>query len=321
MAGIDRSEFKRRGFLRALAASTVAVSAGALSTATAAPAHAANGRLIPPGKIGIQLYSIRDKVERLGFRVVFEELARIGYKEVEFAGYSQPGVGPITVPEIRRLLDDNGLKAVGTHVGLSAWRNGLERELDNAEILGLKYVGTANAPTSVNTVAGYQAAAEEFNRFGEAAAARGIKFYQHNHAGEFAFAQDRPDVRLYDVFLDNTDPDLVFLELDIYWAFAGQHRYPGFDPVDYVNAHPRRYPLFHVKDGKSNPANDNGYDIIEFGAGDLPYRRFFSSLRSRGAHHGIWEQDNAASTAAPPHPVDSFGNAERSYDAMYRLRG
>ncbi|GAA3747330.1 sugar phosphate isomerase/epimerase [Spinactinospora alkalitolerans] len=321
MARIDRTELGRRGFLRTLAATTVAVSAGTVSGALAAPAHAANGRLIPPGKIGIQLYTIRDKVAELGFRVVFEELARIGYQEIEFAGYTQSQVGPITVPQIRQLLDDNGLKAVGSHVGLSAWRSDTERELDNAEILGLKYVGTANAPTHVNTVAGYQAAAEEFNTFGAAAAARGIKFYQHNHAGEFAFADDRPDVRLYDVFLDNTDPDLVFLEMDIYWAFAGQYRYPGFDPVDYVNAHPRRYPLFHVKDGKTNPDNGNGYDIIEFGAGDLPYRRFFSSLRSRGAHHGIWEQDNAGSTAAPPHPVNSLGNAERSYDAMYRLRG
>ncbi|GLU47991.1 sugar phosphate isomerase/epimerase family protein [Nocardiopsis ansamitocini] len=321
MARIDRSEFGRRGFLRTLAAGTVAVSAGALTGAAAGPAHAAAGRLIPPGKIGIQLYSIRDKVSSLGFRVVLEELARIGYKEIEFAGYTQGSVGAITVQEIRQLLDDNGLKAVGSHVGLGAWRANTEQELDNAEILGLKHVGTANAPTNVNTVAGYKAAADEFNVFGAAAASRGIKFYQHNHAGEFGFATDQPSVRLYDVFLENTDPNTVFLEMDIYWAFAGKHLYPGFEPVDYVNANPRRYPLFHVKDGKTNNANSNGYDIIEFGAGDLPFQKFFSSLRTRGAHHGIWEQDNAGSTAVPPHPVDSIGNAERSYDAIYRLRG
>ncbi|PRY01725.1 sugar phosphate isomerase/epimerase family protein [Allonocardiopsis opalescens] len=313
-------EFDRRAFLKTVTASTVAVSAGAALTAAAAgPAHA-GGRLLPPGKIGIQLYSIRDKVNSLGFRAVFEELAQMGYAEVEFAGYTQGGVGPITVPEIRRLLDDNGLRAVGSHVTINGLRNNLDAELDNAEILGMRHIGTPQAPTDVNTVDGYRAAAEEFNAWGEVAAARGLKLYQHNHAGEFAFAQDQPQVRLYDVFLENTDPRAVFLEMDIYWAFVGRHLYPGFEPIDYVTAHPRRYPLFHVKDGDTNPSNPNGYDIIEFGAGDLPYQEFFSTIRARG-FHPIWEQDNAGSTAVPPHPVNSLGNAERSYDAMVRLRG
>ena len=52
-----------------------------------------------------------------------------------------------------------------------------------------------------------------------------MKFYQHNHAEEFSFATDKPKVRLYDVLLAETDPDLVYLEMDIYWAYAGQFRF------------------------------------------------------------------------------------------------
>lgn len=319
---MSTNDLSRRQFLRAAAAgATVAVSATTLAGALATSANAVNARLIPPGKTGIQLFTIRDKVAQLGFRVVFEELSRIGYKEVEFAGYNQNQVGPITVEEIRQLLDDNDLTAVGSHLGLNTFRTNMELELDRAQILGMAHIGTANEPvTAANrTVPGYKAAAKEFNAFGEAAAARGLKWYHHNHANEFSFAIDDPTVRLYDVLLAETDPDLVFLEMDIYWAFVGQYRFPGFDPIDYVNAQPQRYPLFHVKDGNENPANANGYDIVEFGAGDLPYRDFFSALRDRGMHHGIWEQDNAGATQ--PNPPGSLGAAERSYQAIANLRG
>jgi len=315
-----RSEVDRRTFLR-LAGSTVAVGAGVVGGA--APALAAGSppgrRLVPPGKLGIQLYSIRDKVSSLGFRAVFERLSALGYAEIEFAGYTQGSVGAITPQEIRTLLDDNGLVAVGSHRGIGDFAKNMEAELDIAETLGMAHVGTANAPSGNRTVAGYLAAAEQFNGFGAAAAARGLKFYQHNHDGEFGFATDDPSVRLYDVFLENTDPT-VYLEMDVYWAFVGQHRYPGFNPVDYVLAHREKYPLFHLKDGKANPESGAGYDMVEFGAGTIDYTGFLSALAGSGRQHGIWEQDNAAQVAEPPNEVDSLGNAGRSADAILGLR-
>lgn len=334
MARTDWTAMDRRRFFRAVGAGTAAIGAGALALGGAAPAQAHTGkphsgrhgpRLFPPSKIGIQLWSVRTVVPELGFRRVFEELSDMGYREVEFFTYDQGEAGPITVAEIRQALDDNGLKAVGVHRGLGDWRDNMEAELDDAETLGLTYVGTAAPPTDwggETTVDAWLAAAEEFNGFGEAVAARGMRFYQHNHAGEFAFASDDPDTRLYDVFLENTDPKLVYLQMDIFWAYAGQHQYPGFEPLDYVLDNPRRYPLFHVKDGVGNPDSPDGYDMIEFGAGELPYQEFFSALRRCGNRrfHPIWEQDNAHETAVPPHPIDPLGNAERSYEAMRALR-
>ncbi|MFJ2113367.1 sugar phosphate isomerase/epimerase family protein [Streptomyces sp. NPDC087850] len=325
--------FDRRNFLRATAGTTVALAAASVTGASAAtaaatptaaaPTAATPGKLsIPKDRIGIQLFSIRDKVSAFGFAVVLAELSRIGYREIEFAGYTQSTsiLGrQITLPEIRRLLDDNGLRAVGSHVGIGSLRTSLQAELDAAQILGMPHIGTANAPTNTNTVAGYLAAAEEFNAWGEAATARGLKLYQHNHAGEFAFAEDQPSVRLYDVFLRNTDPRHVYLELDVFWAYVGQYRWPGFDPAAYVRDQPYRYPLFHMKDGDSNPAQANGFDIVEFGAGDLPYERFIRDIGPRAAHIGIWEQDTAP--GALPDPPGSLGAAERSYTALKGLLG
>lgn len=150
-----------------------------------------------------------------------------------------------------------------------------------------------------------------------------MKFYQHNHSDEFAFAADDPEVRLYDVLLAETDPDLVHLEMDIYWAYAGQFRFSKrpdgtpapFDPLDYVLAHPHRYPLFHVKDGVSDPTNEFGYRMTDVGDGDIDYQRFISTVTHlrgrRQAHHWQTEHDN---------PTDSFSFARRSSAYLHSLR-
>lgn len=328
------SAISRRGLLRATAASTAAVAAaavagsvpaGAAASAAGSPAAAAPGChrgtvRIPPGKIGIQQWSIRDAVAQLGFRVVFEELSRIGYQHFEFFDYNSPAEPGLTIPQLRILLDDNGLNGIGAHRGLAAFRNNLEQELDRAEILGLPFIGTAQEPVTPEnrTVAGYQAAADELNGFGAATRDRGIRWYQHNHQNEFRFAADAPEVRLYDVLLAETDPKLVFFQLDIFWAFVGQHIAPGFEPVDYVIANPHRYPMFHAKDGERRPDLPNGYDFVEFGTGDIDFAGFYRQLPAKGRHYSLWEQDNAPDT--PPERGGSLGAAERSYQAMRALR-
>jgi sugar phosphate isomerase/epimerase len=332
----------RRSLIGVAAGAGAATLVGGPLGAPAAAHGRRNDRLIPRGNLFIQLFTIRDKVSQLGFRVVFEELSRMGYEGVEFAGYNQGQVGPITVEQIRELLDDNGLKAVGTHVGLNGWRSQAELEFDRAEILGMEYAGTANAPTNVNTVAGYQAAAEEFNGFGAAARARGLRFYQHNHAGEFAFAEDDPSVRLYDVFLEETDPELVFLQLDVYWAHVGQYRFSSrrdengqlipapFDPLkDYVAKQPERFPLFHCKDGVYETTNPNGLSFVDAGDGNIDYEEFIRGVeeartrnwrlrRGRGYHFYGQERDDAPSLL--PNPPGSFGSAERSAEYFLSLR-
>ncbi|HEY8340800.1 MAG TPA: sugar phosphate isomerase/epimerase [Egibacteraceae bacterium] len=330
---MSRFRIDRREFLRQITGTTVAISAASLAgpLATTAAAAEPGVRLLPRATIGLQLYSVRNLIAELGFGPVFEELSRLGFRKVEFAGYTSPADPGITPAQIRRLLDDNGLEAVGSHRSLGDFRTRLSQELDIAEELGMKHLGTANAPTNDRTIAGYQAAAEEFNTWGEQAIARGIKLYQHNHSIEFSFATDNPDVRLYDVFLEHTDPSLVWLEMDILWAFGGARKYPRpggaagtlprFNPVDYVLAHPERYPLFHVKDGVETPDPNagNSYIDVEFGAGVIPYAEFFSALRNRLAHIPLWEMDRAPET--PPEQGGAFGAAERSIAEMIALTG
>ncbi|GAA1706301.1 sugar phosphate isomerase/epimerase family protein [Streptomyces yatensis] len=329
---------RRRRFLGVAAGATAATLVGtatatAAQTGTRSDTSAQQGRggpLVPRGHLGIQLYTLRDQVQSIGFAQVFKELARYGYDQVEFAGYTQ-GTGDITLGQLKRLMRDHGLRGIGSHVGYYSddpkaytFATNLTQVLDDAEALGLPHVGTASGPWRYgSTVDGWKRCAEEFNTYGAAAKARGMKFYQHNHAEEFSFATDRPDVRLYDVLLAETDPELVHLEMDIYWAYVGQYRFgkkvdgspAPFEPLDYVLRAPHRYPLFHVKDGEHDETATDGYRMVDVGDGDIDYRRFLTAVgRTHGGrrdHHWMVEHDQ---------PADSLTTARRSARYLRSLR-
>jgi sugar phosphate isomerase/epimerase len=322
MGKVDRrvrelsEEFRlsRRGFLAGAAGAGAAyMLGGPLASAVWAEPG------LPPSRLGIQLFTVRDKVTSDGFAVVFQTLAGFGYKEIEFAGYTSPASPGITPAQIRGLLDANGLRAIGSHRGLNNFRTALQAEIDIALALGMPYLGTANAPSNTPTVAAYKAAAEEFNSWGATMAAQGVKFYQHNHAGEFAFATDKPTVRLYDTLMKHTDPELVYFEMDIYWAHVAQHLHSvrpdgtaaPFDPLDYIRGNRKRYPLYHVKDGVPNPANPNGYDFADVGDGVLPFAELVG-IGKPDYHHYIVERDNAPTPAINPPPEGSYRSARRS---------
>ncbi|WP_050515361.1 sugar phosphate isomerase/epimerase [Streptomyces rimosus] len=338
-----RNALHRRRFL---GVATGAASAALLGTGSAS-AHAAPARhphhspVVPPGRLGIQLYTLRDQTSSLGFARVFEELARHGYDEVEFAGYTQGSAGPVTLPRLRRLLRDHGLRGIGSHVGHASadpaaytFATNLTKVLDDAETLGLPYIGTPSVPDRYgNTVDAWKRAAAEFNAYGAAARARGMRFYHHNHAEEFAFAADDPRVRLYDVLLTETDPRLVFFEMDIFWAYVAQYRFSRrpdgtpapFEPLDHVLRAPGRYPLFHVKDGEHDTASQDGYRMVDVGDGDIDYRCFISAVQRRLGRrtgrrpaHWIVERDDAVDPAA--NPAGSLSTARRSARHLRSLR-
>ncbi|WP_020384953.1 sugar phosphate isomerase/epimerase family protein [Kribbella catacumbae] len=361
-----RLGLSRRKFLAAttgIAAAATLGGAGPLSPLTAA---GANGTLVPPAKRGIILYTVRDAISRdplttglpSGFREVFAELARIGYKQVEFAGYRQHanaegGANLETVEGarlLRRWLDEYGLEAEGNHGFIpGSWPfssvdlDRFKTHLEIANILGLGHMGTGGDPTGSAYKADWDVAADKWNSLGAIASAAGVKLYTHNHDSAYGFLLDsgpldaagRPTrasgVRKLEHFLSITDHDHVYLEMDIFWAHVAQFKHRTytapdgstqtdiFDPLAVVQAQPIRFPLFHAKDGKYNPATANGYDMVPFGAGDIDYARFFSEMGAKGYHNPMYEQDNAPGGATEP--GRSLQYADVSYANLAALRG
>ena len=316
-------------------------------------AVAENGVTVPPGKRGIQLFTVRDVVSRApnpaagiggGFQFVFEQLSAMGYTQVEFAGYTQSTsiLGrQITPAEIRQLMDDNGLQANGSHISFSDAT--IEAQLDIAETLGMPHLGTASIPTNGRTKADWERAADNFNRWGAAAAARGIKLYQHNHHAEYNFLLDAGPLdgagnptastgqRGLEYFFTLVDPELVWFEMDIYWGYVAQHRYQTytdangatqtsvFDPLATVVPMAHRFPLFHVKDGA--PANNaDGYNFVPAGTGVLPLKDFLNAVPQKGYHYPNYEQDNAPGNATTA-PNQSLQSSQISYNNIASWRG
>jgi sugar phosphate isomerase/epimerase len=364
----------RRGFL----STCTAVAAGAIAAPVfgAAPAQAAGGpvaggrvhgrgpELVPARRRGIILYTVRDAVGRdplstglpSGFRAVFEQLARFGYRQVEFAGYGQhanaPGGGNLESVQGARLLrswlDEYGLRAQGNHGFIpGSWplttadTDRFKQHLEIAATLGMEHMGTGGDPTNSSVKADWDVAADKWNALGEIARGFGIKLYTHNHDAAYGFLLDggppddqgRPTrssgIRKLEYFLKVTDPRLVWLEMDVFWAHVAQYKFRSFtahdgsvrqdvfDPAALVAAHDRRYPLFHAKDGVLNPASGNGYDMVPFGTGVIDYRSFFSRVGHRSAHHPMVEQDNAPS---PTDPAQSLEHARIGYRNLAALR-
>jgi len=82
--------------------------------------------------------------------------------------------------------------------------------------------------------------AELLNQLGKKAKAAGLRYGYHNHNNDF----DRyGDETVIDIFLNNTDPDLVTFELDAAWAWRA-----GVNAAEFVNAHAGRFDLIHVKE-------------------------------------------------------------------------
>jgi sugar phosphate isomerase/epimerase len=311
----------RRGLIGAgagLAASATVLGARTLGADAAETRAVGDGDvvpLLPIDRIGLQLYSVRSAVDAEGFDKVLGKLADIGFKYVEFAGYTQ-GTGDITVKQLKALLDKYGLKAVGSHVSPSDDAS-MTKILDEAEALGIPYVGNSLViPKGPPTTDGWKGAAEDANHYGEMAAKRGIKYYLHNHFQEWAPCVDDPSKCGHDVFLEVCDPRFAFLELDIFWSYVGSAQNNNrFDPLkDYALKHRDRYLLFHVKDGvyDDKPAGT----ITDVGQGKIDFQAFFTELFKQSPdeaskHIYLWENDNAGD-----HPRGPLASAQSSYVNM-----
>jgi len=350
-----RRRLTRRSILAASAGAAAALgAAGVPVLSTSAPAIADQSLraapLIPARRRGIILYSVRDRITAApddsgvpyGFERVLARLAEIGYKEIEFAGYNQHTsiLGrQITPKEIRKILDDNGLVANGTHTSINAAT--FEQQLDIAEELGMKHIGTGSDPTNSSYKSDWDAAADLWNELGRQARKRGIKLYTHNHDAAYSFLLDegpfdgngRPTrssgMRRLEYFFGKADPRYVFFELDIYWAYVarfkhqkyidkrGVERTKLFDPILNVAARSNRFPLFHAKDGNRNSALANGYEMTPLGEGDINFQQFFEVIGEPAYRHANWEQDTAPGGAA--NPGQSLDFAALSYTNMSEL--
>ena len=94
-----------------------------------------------------------------------------------------------------------------------------------------------------------------FNEIGKRCKENGILFGYHNHNHEFQKVEDK---LMYDYMLENTNPEYVFFQMDVYWVVRGQN-----SPVEYFNRYPGRFKMLHLKDHREiGQSGMVGFDAI-----------------------------------------------------------
>jgi len=250
-------------------------------------------------KVGVQLYSVRDLLKK-DCEDTLAQVAKIGYKEVEFARYFEnlSSLNP-SPKRTREILDADGLSAPSTHVAYQALSpENWPRVIEASKILGLEYIVNPSIDREVlKHPDGWKRAAETFNRAGAESQKSGIQLGYHNHVEEFKPVNGKLP---YDILLAECDPKLVKMEMDLGWAHVA-----GVDPLKYFAKYPGRFPLVHVKDFDKNGV------MTEVGSGIVDWKRIFAKSDVAGIKHYFVEHDE------PKSPFDSI---QTSYQYLENLR-
>lgn len=217
-------------------------------------------------KVGLQLYSIKELTQQ-DFLGTLEKVAKIGYDGVEFAGYFNT-----TAKELKKALDAFGIKAAGSHVGFDALKNDLDMLIDySLEIKSPYLICPSLDDSHRDSKDSYLRTADQFNVIGQKCKDNGLRFGYHNH--DFEFMKHEGEYGL-DLLVNNTQPDLLFIELDTFWV-----EYSNLKSIDFINKYKERCSILHIKDMKSLTEKNN----TEIGSGIMD----FKTITATGKNYGV----------------------------------
>ncbi|MES2647265.1 MAG: sugar phosphate isomerase/epimerase [Bacteroidota bacterium] len=251
--------------------------------------------------IGLQLYTVRDAMaaDPIG---TLAKLAQIGFNSVEGATYTgtQKFYG-MDAAGFATILKQSDLIMPSAHyrVGLEKYKGeniqgtmlyGWDKAVEDAAAVGIKNMVCAYLSAEERGGADqYKKLAETCNKAAETCKKSGIQFCYHNHDFEFEVVDGQIP---YDILLNNTDKDLVKMELDLYWVAKAKQ-----DPIAMFEKNPGRFPLWHVKDMDNTPSQA----FAEVGSGTIDFKKIFSHAKTAGMKYFFVEQDKC-----PGSPFDSI---------------
>ena len=247
---------------------------------------------------GLQLYSVRDdmKTDPAG---TLKKLAEMGYKYVEHANYVDHKFYGYTAKDFKSLLDSLNLKMISGHTRLGAadwvesskdFSDSWKKTVEDAAIAGQQFVVSPSLEEAQRkTYDDLLRFMDVFNRSGELCKKHGMKFGYHNH--DFEFSSVLNNKKVYDIIMQNTDPELVVHQLDMGNLYNG-----GAIAIAVVMQYPGRYELMHVKDEIKSPPATPGKDKYEstiLGEGIVNTKQVCDlGKKSGGTRYFIIEQES-----------------------------
>lgn len=244
-------------------------------------------------QLGIQLYSVRNDMKKDPLATL-KQVAAIGYKNVEHAGYGDRKFYGYVPKDFKKVLSDLGMKMPSGHTVLGkqhwdetkkdftdTWKNTVE----DAATAGQEYVVSPSLDHSLfeseDTLLRFM---DVFNKCGELCKKSGMKFGYHNH--DFEFSKQVNGKVLYDLILANTDPKLVTQQLDTGNLFNG-----GVKAIDIIKKYPNRFELMHVKDEIKAASGNEKYESTILGKGIAQVKEVIDLGKAGGVKHMTVEQE------------------------------
>lgn len=235
---------------------------------------------------GIALYSLRDTMG-VNPKGTLQAVAKLGYAYVEAAGYDNGKFYGMTPVEFKRTLTELGLQPMSSHMGMVTVDNA-DRLIADVKAAGFKYfvipvppMGAFGFDSKTMTMNMSQDAATvmaNLNAIADKCAAAGLKCLYHNHDFEFKAGAD--GIVPIDYFLENSDPDKLNFQMDLYWVTKA-----GADPVAYFERYPGRWKSWHVKD------MDAQGRFAPVGEGSIDFNRVVAKKELAGMEFYCVEQD------------------------------
>ena len=250
----------RRSFLKT---GLCAAAYGALGAVGSSVASAAETKKIP---FALQVYSVREYASK-DMRGTLKEIAKMGYKGVEFAGYYGN-----EAKDVRKWLDEAGLQAISTHLSVPSLLEGqFDETAEFEKTLGNKRLIVASGlSASCATDAGNQMTAYLFNEIAYKAAKVGMQIGFHAHFNDFSDVNGKT---AWELFFSRTREDII-AQMDV-----GNCMHGGADPYDLVAKLPGRGKLMHVKaenePGKGGATVGSAGDIVD-------WKRMFEIAETKG---------------------------------------
>lgn len=240
--------------------------------------------------IAIQLYSVRDLIggdvsqpeKYKKYTDVLKHLGQMGYTAVEAANYGNRKFYGRTPQEFKKDVEAAGMRVLSSHCTKSLSPEELasgdfteslkwwDQCIADHKAAGMSYIVTPSLGVP-KTVKDLQTYCDYYNEIGKRCKANGLKYGYHNHAHEYQKVEDK--VIMMDYMIENTNPEYVCYEMDVYWVVMGKN-----SPVDYFNKYPGRFSLLHIKDHREiGQSGMVGFDAI------------FKNAKTAGVEHIVVE--------------------------------
>ncbi len=227
-------------------------------------------------QIAAQMYTLRDFAKTpADLAKTLKKVKSIGYDVVQISG-----ICAIEYSELKKMLDDTGLKVCATHIPYNRMKDEPEKVIEEHYIIECKYPAIGGLPSEFRNKEGYAKFAKEATQVGKRLADGGIFFGYHNHSFELERFGDRTGLH---ILYEDSDPRYFKAEIDTYWIQHG-----GGDPAAWIEKLSGRIPLLHLKD---MAVQGNDPIMAEVGEGNLNWPRILEASKKAGVEWYIVEQD------------------------------